>query len=79
MGKGRFFEAAFFVPCYQTKADKIMQFSLKKSIEILERTPQILQAFLGGLDTGWTQSNEGADTWSVYDVFAHLIHAEKTD
>lgn len=79
MGKGRFFEAAFFVPGYQTKTNKMMQFSLKKSIEILERTPQMLQAFLGGLDTGWTHSNEGADTWSVYDVIAHLIHAEKTD
>jgi len=79
MGKGRFFEAAFFVPGYQTKTDKIMQFSLQKSIAILERTPQMLTLFLDGLDAGWTHNNEGDTTWSVYDVIGHLIHAEKTD
>ena len=56
-----------------------MQFDLRKSIEILERTPQVLQALLGDLSEDWIMSNEGEKTWSPYDVLGHLIHGEKTD
>jgi len=56
-----------------------MQFSIEKSIEILERTPKALQLFLQGLDNDWTMQNEGDKTWSVYEVIAHLITAEKTN
>lgn len=56
-----------------------MQFSIDKSIEILERTPKALQLFLQGLDDDWTMQNEGGETWSVYEVIAHLITAEKTN
>lgn len=56
-----------------------MQFDLEKSIEILERTPQVLHTLLSGLSAEWTMSNEGPETWSPFDVVGHLIHGEKTD
>jgi len=54
-------------------------FSLSTSIEILERTPQVLATYLHGLSDVWTHQHEGPDTWSPYDVVGHLIHGEKTD
>ncbi len=56
-----------------------MRFDLDHSIEILERTPQVLQIMLTGLSEEWTHSNEGAETWSAYDIVGHLIHGELTD
>lgn len=56
-----------------------MEFELDKSIEILERTPAVLEALLGGLSEEWVKTNEGIDTWSLYDIIGHLIHGEKTD
>jgi len=56
-----------------------MEFSVSKSIEIISRTPQVLQSLLGGLSEDWTAQNEGENTWSPFDVVGHLIHAEKTD
>lgn len=56
-----------------------MNFTVEKSIAILERTPDVLSTLLQNLSADWTSSNEGKDTWSVYDVIGHLIHGEKTD
>ena len=56
-----------------------MTFSLDRTIEILERTPAALQCLIAGLNSDWTSSNEGPDTWSVFDIIGHLIHGEKTD
>ena len=56
-----------------------MTFALDKSIEILEKTPEVLSYMLNTLSPEWTSQNEGGDTWSVYDVVGHLIHGEKTD
>lgn len=56
-----------------------MQFSLDKSIEVLERTPTILKSLLLGLSDEWLRNNEGENTWSPYDVVGHLIAGEKTD
>ncbi|MEO5778127.1 MAG: DinB family protein [Flavobacterium sp.] len=56
-----------------------MEFNLSKSIEILERTPQVLTTLLSGLSNEWIQNNEGEETWSPYDVIGHLIQGEKTD
>lgn len=56
-----------------------MTFDLNKSLEILKKTPSTLQTMIGGLSEDWTSTNEGGDTWSVYDVLGHLIHGEKTD
>ena len=56
-----------------------MDFNLSKSLEILQRTPDTLFAILQGISSDWTHTNEGDDTWSVYDIIGHLIHGEKTD
>ena len=54
-------------------------FDLDLGLESLRRTPVILRAWLAGLPEGWTQVNEGPDTWSAYDIVGHLIHGERTD
>jgi hypothetical protein len=56
-----------------------MQFDLPKSIEILSRTPSVLEALLNGISKEWILNNEGPETWSPFDVVGHLIHGEKTD
>ena len=56
-----------------------MKFDLNQAIEILERTPFVIESMLNGLSDNWTSSNEGPDTWSPYDVVGHLIHGERTD
>ncbi len=56
-----------------------MRFDLHKSIEILERTPFVIEAMIKGISDEWTKSNEGPETWSVYDIVGHLVHGEKTD
>ena len=56
-----------------------MEFSISKSIEILERTPHVLIHLTKNLSHDWTMNNEGGETWSVFDVIGHLIHGEKTD
>src|SRR5687767_8057494 len=56
-----------------------MKFSLSSSIDILERTPEVLLTMLKDLPTEWTTANEGGESWSVYDVVGHLIHGELTD
>ena len=56
-----------------------MDFSINKSIEILERTPQVLKDLTNNLSADWTMNNEGGETWSVFDVIGHLVHGDKTD
>lgn len=56
-----------------------MQFDLDQSIEILERTPQVLTSLLSGLSQAWIMQKEGGESWSPYDVVGHLLHGEKTD
>ncbi len=56
-----------------------MNFSLSKSLEILENTPEVISHLLEGLSEEWTHTNEGDETWSAYDVIGHLIHADYTD
>jgi hypothetical protein len=56
-----------------------MDFDLADGIAVLERTPHTLRAMLSGLPPTWTESNEGPETWSPYDIVGHLIHGERTD
>lgn len=56
-----------------------MKYNVKTSIEILERTPVVLESLLKGISKDWHTPNEGPDTWSAYDVMGHLIHGEATD
>lgn len=56
-----------------------MEYSLAKAIEILDRTPRVLNELLRDLSSEWTSQNEGDQTWSPFDIIGHLIHGEKTD
>src|SRR5215212_2679342 len=57
----------------------MMEFDLNKSIQVLKRTPLVMEALLSGINDEWIHSNEGENTWSPYDVIGHLIHGDKTD
>jgi hypothetical protein len=56
-----------------------MHFELEKALPVLERTPQVVEALLNGLDDEWLFSNEGGNSWSPFEIIAHLIHGERTD
>jgi hypothetical protein len=53
--------------------------TLNDTICLLRQTPAGLRALLHQLPDTLVSGNEGADTWSVSDVIAHLIHGERTD
>lgn len=50
-----------------------------EAIEVLERTPQLLDTWLVGLSPPWLHAREGEGTWSPLEVVAHLAHNEETD
>ena len=56
-----------------------MKSTLQETMSLLDRGPATLNALLRGLPETWTLRNEGADTWSAFDVIVHLIHCERTD
>jgi uncharacterized damage-inducible protein DinB len=56
-----------------------MNFTLPRSLEIIQRTPDILIAMLQNLSDDWTKNTEGGETWSAYDVVGHMVHGERTD
>jgi hypothetical protein len=56
-----------------------MEYRFDKALEILERTPRILEIYLDNLSDEWIFCNEGGETWSAFGVVGHLIHGEKTD
>lgn len=56
-----------------------MGFDLQETITLLSRTPSALNALLRDLPQTWTIKNEGAKTWSPFDIVGHLIHGERTD
>ena len=52
---------------------------LERGIDSLTRTPRVLGVWLRGVDDELVRRNEGADTWSAFDVVGHLIHGEQHD
>ena len=56
-----------------------MKFDLEKGLNILNRTPSVLRSIFTDLDPEWYNNNEGGNSWSPYEILAHLIHGEKTD
>ncbi|MEO6326093.1 MAG: DinB family protein [Thermoanaerobaculia bacterium] len=56
-----------------------MSFDLAETVDILTRTPGVLDVLLRGTGAAWHARNEGPDTWSASDVVGHLIHGEETD
>ena len=56
-----------------------MNFSFDDALPVLRSTPSVLRAWLQDLPDSWIRANEGAETWSPYDIVGHLIHGERTD
>ena len=56
-----------------------MEFDLTRALEVLERTPSVFRALLGGVSDAWTAPNEGPETFSAFDNVGHLVHLERTD
>jgi hypothetical protein len=56
-----------------------MQYNISQAIQVLEKTPMVLNAQLKGLDDDWLMSNEGDETFSPFDVVGHMLHGEYTD
>ena len=56
-----------------------MSFDLPETLDILERTPAVVDALLRGTSASWHGIDEGPGTWSAFDVVGHLIHGEETD
>jgi DinB family protein len=59
--------------------ENIMEQNLRDTIALLARTPATLDALLRDLPESWTSRDEGAGTWSVFDIVGHLNHGERTD
>jgi len=53
-----------------------MTFVLEEALEVLERTPRVLDAQLRGLPSEWTEATEGEKTWNARNVLGHLIDGE---
>jgi hypothetical protein len=56
-----------------------MEFNLRRSIDVLERTPDTLRALLQNLGPELARGTEGPDTFSPFDNIGHLIDGEETD
>ena len=56
-----------------------MQLDIQQSIDILKRTPIVVESMLLHLPDHLIRANEGPETWSPYDVVGHFIICEKTD
>src|SRR5215471_1519605 len=52
---------------------------LEEARAMLARTPASLSGLLEGLPDALIRANEGGETWSPYEVVAHLIHAERAN
>ena len=56
-----------------------MEYSIEKALPVLQNTPAVLAAITRELPDEWLFTNEGGETWSVFDVLGHLVHGEKTN
>ena len=56
-----------------------MEFDLRRAVEVLARTPAVMDALLRGVDEAWARGTEGPETFSPFDVVGHLIDGEETD
>ena len=56
-----------------------MEFELEKASEVLRSTPAVVRSMASGLSDDWTASSRDQNSWGVFDVVGHLIHADETD
>jgi uncharacterized damage-inducible protein DinB len=54
-----------------------MNYSLHRSLEILQRTPGVLSDLLTDISEDWVRYNEGPNTWNAIEVLGHLIYCDK--
>ncbi len=54
-------------------------FDLQDTLDILKRTPAVVDNLLRDTSASWHAVYEGPETWSAMDVVGHLIHGEETD
>ena len=52
---------------------------LDDSIDLLQRTPRVLDELLAGLPESWLTARDTPDGWTARDVVGHLISAELDD
>jgi hypothetical protein len=57
----------------------IAAMDVAEATSILARTPGVLDRLLDGLPPEWLHRNDGAGTWSAYDIVGHLLHGEATN
>lgn len=56
-----------------------MSCRLPEIIDLLARTPAVLDDLLRGADPAWHGVDEGPGTWTACDVVGHLLHGEEDD
>jgi uncharacterized damage-inducible protein DinB len=56
-----------------------MKFDLNEAIAVLSNTPETLNHLLHSLPKELITTNEGENTFSVFDVVGHFVHGEDTD
>src|SRR5688572_12911352 len=56
-----------------------MRYKIDNAIEVLKRTPIVIETLLSGLSYDWVHCNEGPDTWSPFQVVRHLVVNEETN
>lgn len=56
-----------------------MSVDFEETVALLERGPRVFEALLHGLPEAMVGANEGPGTWTVREVVAHLLHAERTN
>lgn len=56
-----------------------MTFDLAETLDLLGRTPGVLDRLLRGTPEAWHRADEGPGTWSAAGVVGHLVHGEETD
>ena len=52
---------------------------VREAVELLSRTPALLDLWLVALPEPWLTADEGPGTYTPVDVVAHLLHNEETD
>jgi hypothetical protein len=56
-----------------------VSFDLAETLDLLARTPAVVDRLLRGTAEAWHARDEGPETWSPRAVVAHLVFGEETD